>query len=126
MYEISAVSHFDAAHFLRGYPGKCANVHGHRWRVEIKLTGSELNELGILIDFMDVKQLLKEVTEIFDHKLINDVPPFDRLNPTAENIAKMIYDNMKARLQENTGCRVNVSRVTVWESENASAAYYDN
>ncbi len=125
MYEISAVSHFDAAHFLRGYPGKCANIHGHRWKVAIRLTGSELNDLGILVDFMDVKQLLKEVTEIFDHKLINDVPPFDRLNPTAENIAKMIFDEMKARLQAGTQGQVNIARVTVWESENASAAYYD-
>ncbi|WP_418792143.1 6-carboxytetrahydropterin synthase QueD [Phosphitispora sp. TUW77] len=125
MYEISAVSHFDAAHFLRGYAGKCANIHGHRWKVAIKLTGSELDDMGILVDFMDVKQVLKEVTEIFDHKLINDIPPFDQLNPTAENIAKMIFDEMKTRLYDRMQCQVNIAKVTVWESENTSAAYYE-
>ncbi len=123
MYEISAAGHFDAAHFLRGYQGKCANVHGHRWKVEIALLGQELNEQGILIDFMDVKTALKEVLNIFDHKMINDIPPFDSLNPTAENIAMFIFQEMAGRLQTMTAPNVKISRVTVWESESAGASY---
>lgn len=124
MYEISAFGHFDAAHFLRGYPGKCANIHGHRWKVEITLQGEKLDELGILIDFMDVKNMLKEVLEIFDHKMINDVSPFDSLNPTAENIARFIYERMADKLKDQTGSNVWITKVTVWESEAASATYF--
>ncbi|MHB9093668.1 MAG: 6-carboxytetrahydropterin synthase QueD [Eubacteriales bacterium] len=124
MYEISAFGHFDAAHFLRGYPGKCANIHGHRWKVEITLQGANLNQLGILIDFMEVKRMLKEVVDIFDHKMINDVPPFDSLNPTAENIAKFVFDEMSGRLKSLTGDSIGITRVTVWESDAACAAYY--
>ena len=124
MYEISAFGHFDAAHFLRGYPGKCANIHGHRWKVEITLQGEKLDELGILIDFMDVKNMLKEVLEVFDHKMINDVPPFDGFNPTAENIARFIYEQMADKLGNQTGSNVWITKVTVWESEAASATYF--
>jgi 6-pyruvoyltetrahydropterin/6-carboxytetrahydropterin synthase len=124
MYEISAFGHFDAAHFLRGYPGKCANIHGHRWKVEITLQGEKLDEMGILIDFMDVKNMLKEVLEVFDHKMINDIPPFDGLNPTAENIARFIYERMADRLGDQTGSNVRITKVTVWESDAASATYF--
>lgn len=125
MYEISAFGHFDAAHFLRGYPGKCANIHGHRWKVEITLQGEKLDEMGILIDFMDVKTMLKEVLKVFDHKMINDVPPFDDLNPTAENIARFIYGQMMAdKLSNQTENSVRITKVTVWESDNASATYF--
>jgi len=124
MYEISAFGHFDAAHFLRGYPGKCANIHGHRWKAEITLQGEKLSQMGILIDFMDVKSMLKEVLEIFDHKMINDVPPFDDLNPTAENIARFIFEQMADKLGDQTGSGVRITKVTVWESDTASATYF--
>ncbi|MDT3700696.1 MAG: 6-carboxytetrahydropterin synthase QueD [Thermincola sp.] len=124
MYEITASGHFDSAHFLRGYPGKCANIHGHRWQVDIALQGEKLDEMGILIDFMDVKTMLKEVLEVFDHKLINDIQPFDALNPTAENIARFIYEQMADKLKNQTGERVRSTRVTVWESDNTSATYF--
>lgn len=124
MYEISAFGHFDAAHFLRGYPGKCANIHGHRWKVEITLQGEKLDELGILIDFMDVKSMLKEVMELFDHKMINEVRPFDSLNPTAENIARFIYERMADKLRDQTGSNVWITKVKVWESDAASATYF--
>lgn len=124
MYEISAFGHFDAAHFLRGYPGKCANVHGHRWKVEITLQGEKLDGLGILIDFMDVKNMLKEVLELFDHKMINEVPPFDDLNPTAENIARYIFERMADKLKDQTGSNVWITKVKVWESDAASATYF--
>lgn len=124
MYEISAFGHFDAAHFLREYKGKCANVHGHRWKVEITLQGQKLDELGILIDFMDVKSMLKEVLNIFDHKMVNDIPPFDKLNPTAENLSRFIYDEMAEKLKDRIGTHIKIARVTIWESESASASYF--
>ena len=124
MYEISVSGHFDAAHFLRGYQGKCANIHGHRWKIELALKGKELIELGIMIDFMDVKNTLKEVTGILDHKLINDVPPFDTINPSAENMAKYIHEEMTVRLQQMPG-PIKVTRVTVWESEGAAASFLE-
>lgn len=124
MFEITVSGHFDAAHFLRGYQGKCANIHGHRWKIEIALRGSELNELGIMIDFMEVKKMLKDVTETLDHKLINDVIPFDTINPSAENMAKYIYTEMTARLQKMPES-ISVSRVTVWESEGAAATFLE-
>lgn len=125
MYQISAFSHFDAAHFLRGYKGKCANIHGHRWKVEIMLQGADLDELGILIDFMDVKNMLKDVLNTFDHKMVNDVPPFDRMNPTAENISKFVYDQMAEKLKDQIGTHISITRVTIWESESASASYFE-
>jgi len=124
MYRISTFAHFDSAHYLRGYRGKCASIHGHRWKVEVAMEGENLDEQGILIDFMDVKGLLKKVTDEYDHKLINEVPPFDELNPTAENMAKTIFDRMAEKLQEMAGSSVRVTGVTVWESETAGAAYF--
>ena len=124
MFEITAKDHFDAAHFLRGYNGKCANIHGHRWQVEVSLQGPELNELGILVDFMDVKSMLKEVMEVFDHKMVNDVPPFDRLNPTAENIARFVYEEMSSKLNTQIKPGIVLTRATVWESESASSTYF--
>ncbi len=126
MYEISASAHFDAAHYLRGYKGKCANVHGHRWQVEIAMQGPELNEQGILIDFMDVKTMLKEVLDLFDHRMINEVPPFDGLNPTAENIARFIFREMSEKLKRLTGSDIKIARVTVRESESAGATYFSD
>lgn len=126
MYEISAFAHFDAAHFLRGYAGKCANIHGHRWKVEVALQGAEVNGLGILIDFIDVKNMLKEVLDMFDHKMINEITPFDKINPTAENLARFIYGEMADKLSKIMGAGVTMSKVKVWESEAASATYSNN
>jgi 6-pyruvoyltetrahydropterin/6-carboxytetrahydropterin synthase len=125
MYEISAFGHFDAAHFLRGYAGKCANIHGHRWKVEITLVGAKLNKTGILIDFMEVRSMLKDILNVFDHKLINEVAPFDQLNPTAENLARFVFDEMSERLKYQTASNDRIARVTVWESEAASATYFE-
>lgn len=124
MFEITAGAHFDAAHFLRDYPGKCANLHGHRWKVEVTVRGPQVDEMGILIDFTDLKKFIKAAMEMFDHKLINDIPPFDKTNPTAENMAKYIFDFMVEKVNECIGQRASVVKVVVWEAENASAAYY--
>lgn len=124
MYKITASVHFDAAHYLKDYPGKCAEIHGHRWVVGIQISGEELNEIGILIDFNDIKQYLREVTEKLDHRLINEVQPFDRINPTAENMARYIYESVKEKLSKDfPGLKIDF--VEVCETPQAKAVYQE-
>ncbi len=122
MYSIHYTTHFDAAHFLRNYQGKCANVHGHRWQVGVQVSGSELNDIGILIDFHDLKKYLKVTTDILDHKLINELECFKEVNPTAENIAKYFYDLLKEQLAVNHP-QLSLDFVEVWEAPQAKAVY---
>lgn len=98
MFEIVVRQHFNAAHALRGYPGKCANIHGHNFWVESIIRGAELDALGILIDFKDVKAWLNEILDEFDHTLLNDHPAFAEVNPSSENIAKYIYERLAPRV----------------------------
>lgn len=118
MYRIAVESHFDSAHFLRGYGGKCEQLHGHRYRVMVKVTATELDNTGLACDFTVLKSLLKPVLARYDHCLLNDVPPFDTINPSAENIARVIYE---ALAPDITG--VKLESVTVWESPESSAEY---
>ena len=120
MYEISVEKHFDAAHFLRGYKGKCEALHGHRFGVVAKVSASGLDNIGIAYDFAELKQHLADVISRFDHTCLNDVPPFDKINPSSENIAANIYDGLKGKL---TGTPVSVSSVEVWESPQTGIAY---
>ena len=127
MYELSIKGHFDAAHYLRDYPGKCSQIHGHTWEIEVVVAGAELDGLGMLIDFSVLKRNLKEVLAQFDHRLINDLAGFGQgeLNPTAENLAKFIYQQLQSGIETQTGSgkKIKVIRVRVWESPNASATY---
>ncbi len=118
MYYISVESHFDAAHFLRGYGGKCENLHGHRYKVAVKLASTELNEIGLAYDFTDLKSIIKPLLVRYDHTLLNDVPPFDKLNPSAENIARVIFDELNPKVE---GAKL--ESVTVWESPESFAEY---
>lgn len=120
MYEISVTRSFSAAHNLRGYQGSCEELHGHNWQVEISLGGEELDELGMLIDFKVAKQALDEALSELDHHYLNDIPPFDRINPSSENMARHLYEQMSRRLND---ARVRVVRCRVWESEGSCAAY---
>lgn len=120
MYEISVEQEFDAAHALRGYEGKCENIHGHRFRVAVTVTATVLNEIGLAYDFTVLKKHLREVISRFDHTSLNDTPPFDRINPSSENIANTIYEQMKLRL---SGAPVSIARVEVWESPTSRAEY---
>ena len=120
MYEITVEKHFDAAHFLRGYQGKCENVHGHRYRVVVRVTAAELNDIDLAYDFTDLKRHLKEILERYDHTCINDVPPFDKINPSAENIAAAIYNELKEKLSADP---VTLSSVEAWESPEQGVAY---
>jgi 6-pyruvoyltetrahydropterin/6-carboxytetrahydropterin synthase len=116
MYEIRVTSKFSAAHNLRNYNGKCENLHGHTWRVEVCLEGTGLNETGFLCDFRTVKGSMKEVLERFDHAYINEISPFDKINPTAENLARIIYEELKKQFPQ-------LKEVTVWESDDARAVF---
>jgi 6-pyruvoyltetrahydropterin/6-carboxytetrahydropterin synthase len=120
VYQISVEQHFDAAHYLRGYRGKCEKMHGHRYRVVLKVDASELNDIGLAYDFVELKKHLAEVLARFDHTCLNDAPPFDELNPSAENIAADIYQELKSRLAE---APVTIANVEVWESPQTGVIY---
>ena len=120
MYEVSVEQHFDAAHYLREYQGKCESLHGHRFRVILKVQSSKLNKIGLAYDFTELKKQLASVLSRFDHTCLNDVPPFNKINPSSENIAAIIYKEVKAKL---AGSPVNMSCVEVWESPESWITY---
>jgi len=120
MYEISVEQEFDAAHALRGYHGKCESLHGHRFRVAVTIRATNLNEIGLAYDFTVLKKQLGEILGRFDHTSLNDVPPFDTMNPSSENIASTVFNEMKSRLSH---APVSLSRVEVWESPTSRAEY---
>jgi 6-pyruvoyltetrahydropterin/6-carboxytetrahydropterin synthase len=121
MYEITVEKHFEAAHYLRGYRGKCENVHGHRYRIVVKIQATKLNEIGLAYDFTDVKRHLKEILERYDHTCLNDNEPFDKINPSAENIAATVYRELEKRL---SGEPVKLICVEAWESPEQGVSYH--
>ncbi len=120
MYEISTENHFDAAHFLRGYQGKCEALHGHRFRVVARLSATALDDVGMAFDFTELKQHLSGILSRFDHTCLNEVPPFDKINPSSENIATTIYNEFKLKL---SGATVSISSIEVWESPQTWVTY---
>lgn len=116
MYEIKVQSNFSAAHNLRNYHGKCENLHGHNWKIETVFTYQTLGKDGMAVDFKEAKELLKKVLERFDHSYLNEMGIFKKLNPTSENMAKFIYDEIKKK-------NSNIASVRVWENENSCATY---
>ena len=120
MYIISVKQHFDAAHYLRGYQGKCEALHGHRFRVVVKVEATGVDEIGIAYDFVALKRHLGDILSRFDHSCLNDVAPFDKINPSSENIASAIYDELQLKL---AGAPVVLSAVEVWESPQSGVAY---
>jgi 6-pyruvoyltetrahydropterin/6-carboxytetrahydropterin synthase len=120
MYEIIVEQSFEAAHFLRGYQGKCENVHGHRYTIKLRLRAGKLNDIGLVYDFSDVKRHLKGILARFDHTLLNDITPFDRINPSAENISRTIYDELKTKL---AGEPVTIAAVEAWENPQQGIVY---
>ena len=120
MYELKILSQFAAAHQLRDYGGKCEELHGHNWKIEVYIRGNTLGEDGLLIDFGVIKEDTKKALEELDHKFLNELDPFKDENPSSENIARYIYHTLSNRL--NNG-NVRVSRVGAWESDTACATY---
>ena len=121
MFEVSAQQTFAAGHALRNYHGKCENVHGHNYRVQVTVSGEQLNAAGLVVDFVELKRLMSEVIERLDHRFLNDVAPFDVLNPSAENLAKYFWDQISGALKSDVP--VEVSEVRVWETDTSIAVY---
>ena len=120
MFEVSVQETFAAAHFLRGYKGKCERLHGHNYRVEITVSGEKLDSIGMVHDFVEIKRALRKLLEHLDHYNLNDIPPFDdAVNTTAENLAFYFWTGM----QQALGDSVNVSQTRVWETDTAVATY---
>lgn len=122
-YELTVEDNFSSAHQLRGYMGKCENIHGHNWRVKVSVTGSRLDSIGLLVDFGALKKILKEVLSGLDHVNLNDTPPFDSINPSSENIADYICAGVQSAVSREFP-DVRVSSVTVWESRTSSCTFY--
>jgi len=119
LYSIFIKTHFDAAHQLHGYPGECCELHGHTWKIGVKVIADETDEIGISFDFKTLKSITDSVISVFDHKHINQVKPFDKKNPTAENLSKYIYQKIEEKLPR----KIKMSEVTLWESDNYAITY---
>jgi len=125
MFEVTVEDTFAAGHYLRNYKGKCENPHGHNYKVRVTLAGQELDRAGLLLDFKDLKDLIREVVERLDHQMINEVEPFTAINPSAENLARYFYDRTQAKLRSLTDGHVRVKDVTIWETESTTATYFE-
>jgi|ERR1017187_9628036 6-pyruvoyltetrahydropterin/6-carboxytetrahydropterin synthase len=134
MFEVSVDETFSAGHALRGYKGKCENPHGHNYKVRLTVQGPQLDSIGLLFDFVQLKQVLHGVINGMDHKYLNDQPPFIELNPSAENIAKYLYDEVSRGLKEMAPATAasapdaknapRITSITVWETDITSATYH--
>jgi len=120
VYELRIISHLAAAHQLRDFQGQCENLHGHNWKIEVFVTGKEVEENGILIDFKEVKKATERVIQELDHRFLNELEHFKSVNPSSENIARFIFDSLTQSLTDD---RLTVSKVTAWESDSAGASY---
>jgi len=121
MFEVSVEQTFAAGHALRNYKGSCEDVHGHNFRVRVTVAGEQLDSTGLLVDFLELKSLIDGVVAYLDHKFINDLPPFDQINPSAENLAKYFYDRVSVGMKNDVPVRI--SEVCVWETDTSSAVY---
>ncbi len=121
MYQLIVHTRFAAAHRLRNYKGKCENLHGHNYKIEVYVSSNNLNSQGMVMDFKELKKYLNEVVSKLDHQYLNDLSFFQENNPSAENIARFIYKKLKEKLPD----RVSVDKVICWEEENSGAAYFE-
>jgi 6-pyruvoyltetrahydropterin/6-carboxytetrahydropterin synthase len=121
MFVVTVQAHYDSAHFLRHYQGKCERLHGHRYVVEVALAREELDVAGIAFDFVDVKRELRELAEYLDHQNLNDLPPFDRIEPSAEEQARWFHGELKRKLPQVMGGAL--VYVKVWETPTQWALY---
>jgi 6-pyruvoyltetrahydropterin/6-carboxytetrahydropterin synthase len=122
VFEVYVQTHFSAAHSLRGYQGDCARMHGHNWIIEVYVKCRELDGVGIGIDFRDIKETVKKVLQGLDHFDLNELPAFQEVNPTSENIAKYLYSEIGKIINSDV---VSVSKVKVCETPGAGAFYYE-
>jgi 6-pyruvoyltetrahydropterin/6-carboxytetrahydropterin synthase len=120
MYELKIITEFSAAHNLRNFRGKCEALHGHNWKVEVVLSGKNLDESGVVLDFAEVKGATSEIMSEIDHRYLNDLPFFTENNPSSENIARYIFHRLQEKIDND---RVRIRRVSAWESQDACASY---
>jgi 6-pyruvoyltetrahydropterin/6-carboxytetrahydropterin synthase len=125
MYEVTVEAGFSSGHYLRNYKGKCENPHGHNYKVEVTLRGENLDKAGLLLDFKDLKQVMRPVVDRLDHQMINDLEPFTEINPSAENLARYFFDETNRQLDQMTSGRVRVKDCTIYETDTTSAKYYE-
>lgn len=123
MFEVSIQTTFAAAHKLRDYRGKCEALHGHNWKVEVTVQTSELNAIGLGIDFKELKQKTNSVLQQLDHSYLNDLSPFQEMNPSSENIARFLFNRLKEVLHTPP---IHLKKVSVWESENSWVTYCED
>jgi 6-pyruvoyltetrahydropterin/6-carboxytetrahydropterin synthase len=119
-YTLKVVTDFASAHTLRDYPGACARMHGHNWKVEVEVVANRLDPLGMGVDFKVIKQATRETADRLDHRYLNEIAPFTEINPTAENLAAYFYETLSGKLNDT---QVRVRSVTLWETERACARY---
>ena len=120
---LKIVTDFAAAHTLRDYPGSCSRMHGHNWKVEVEVMATTLDKVGMVLDFKLIRQTTNDVIEQYDHQYLNEIAPFDKLNPTAENIAVTIHKAVAKRLNDD---RIKVCATTIWETDRACARYSED
>ena len=123
MFEVTVEDSFAAGHYLRNYKGKCEKPHGHNYKIRVTLAGKELDKAGLLLDFKDLREVMRHTIERLDHQMINDIEPFTALNPSAENMAKYFYEQVNTKLKDVTSGRVRVKNVTVFETDTTTATY---
>jgi len=121
MYKLSTRTMISAAHVLRDYDGPCARLHGHNWTVKVDVLAEQLNKVGLAIDFKDIDLIVQKVVGRFDHQNFNEIAPFDKINPTAENIARYFYHEIKTHLP----AAIRLDKVSIWETENYLVEYFE-
>jgi 6-pyruvoyltetrahydropterin/6-carboxytetrahydropterin synthase len=120
MFKLIVKKEFSSAHILHGHPGNCKRMHGHNWLVEAEVQGDNTNEIGMVIDFKEIKNNLKEIVSLLDHQFLNDLEPFINENPTAENISKYIYKELSNNINTDN---IKVSKIKLWETNNSAVTY---
>ena len=120
MYKLVVKKEFSSAHVLHGHPGDCKRMHGHNWTVEAKVEGDNINKIGMVIDFKDIKNILADIISRLDHRYLNDLEPFIDNNPTAENISKYIYKELSKNINTDN---IKVSEIKLWETNNSAVIY---
>jgi 6-pyruvoyltetrahydropterin/6-carboxytetrahydropterin synthase len=120
LFTLKVIADFAAAHTLRDYPGACSRMHGHNWKVEAEVEATQLDSIGMAIDFKDIKKATREIAARLDHRYLNDLEPFTERNPTAEHIAEYFFDELSARLNSE---HIRVAAITLWETERACVRY---
>ena len=123
VYTLKILTDFASAHILRGYPGDCSRMHGHNWKVEVNVTATQLNEYGMAMDFKTIKAATRKVAKKLDHRYLNEITPFDKINPTAENIAQYFYQSLATMLNTDT---TKIASVTLWETDRACVCYSED